>query len=141
MKHKIKGRKLGRNSASRKSLFRNLAISLLKYKVIKTTLPKAKELRPFFERIVTISKTDNLANRRLALSLLSNKEAVKELFNVVSKVVKSRPGGYVRILKNGFRTGDKAPMAIIEFVDTAFFESKHDNTKNIVKTIKEVNKI
>ena len=117
MKHRIKGRKLSRTSSHRKALLRNLTISLVKYELIKTTLPKAKELRPFIEKIVTIAKVDTLANRRLALSILANEEAVDKLFTKIGKRVALRNGGYTRILKYGFRTGDKAPMAIIEFVD------------------------
>jgi large subunit ribosomal protein L17 len=117
MKHRIKGRKLSRTSSHRKALLRNLTISLVKYELIKTTLPKAKELRPFIEKIVTMTKVDSLANRRLVLSILANEEAVDKLFAKIGKRVSSRNGGYTRILKYGFRTGDKAPMAIIEFVD------------------------
>ena len=117
MKHRIKGRKLSRTSSHRKALLRNLTISLVKYELIKTTLPKAKELRPFIEKIVTMAKIDSLANRRLVLSILANEEAVDKLFAKIGKRVSARNGGYTRILKYGFRTGDKAPMAIIEFVD------------------------
>ena len=117
MKHRIKGRKLSRTSSHRKALLRNLTISLVKYELIKTTLPKAKELRPFIEKIITMTKVDSLANRRLVLSILANEEAVDKLFAKIGKRVSARNGGYTRILKYGFRTGDKAPMAIIEFVD------------------------
>jgi len=118
MNHRIKGRKLNRNSAHRKALLRNLALSLIEFEVIKTTLPKAKELRPYIEKLVTLAKEDNLANRRLVFSILGNKiSLVDKLFKEVAVRAKSRNGGYTRILKYGFRTGDKAPMAIIEFVD------------------------
>jgi large subunit ribosomal protein L17 len=118
MKHRIKGRKLGRNSSHRKALFRNMSIALLKNEFIKTTLPKAKELRPFLEKIITISKKDTLANRRLVSSILGyDNEIVKKLFSDIGVRTSNRNGGYLRILKNGFRTGDKAPMAFIEFVD------------------------
>ena len=117
MKHRIKGRRLSRNSAHRKSLMRNLTIALVDHQLIKTTLPKAKELRPFFEKLITIAKIDNLANRRLALSILGNEDCVKKLFNVLAKKSLERNGGYLRIMKCGFRTGDKAPMAVVEFVD------------------------
>ncbi|MDX2083321.1 MAG: 50S ribosomal protein L17 [Rickettsiales bacterium] len=117
MRHRIKGRKLGRNSASRKSLFRNLSISLLKHELIKTTLPKAKEIRPFVEKLITLAKKDNLANRRLAASILGNQEIIEKLFKQIAPRFATRNGGYLRILKFGFRTGDKAPMAIIELVD------------------------
>ncbi len=118
MNHQIKGRKLSRNSAHRKALFRNLSCALLEYESIKTTLPKAKELRPFLEKIITAAKKDSLANRRLVLSILGNKTTiVNKLFNDIGTRVANRNGGYIRILKFGFRSGDKAPMAIIELVD------------------------
>jgi large subunit ribosomal protein L17 len=117
MKHRIKGRKLSRNSAHRKALFRNLAIALLQHGVIKTTLPKAKDLRPYVEKIMTIAKNDTLANRRLVLSILGNQEIIDKIFKDVGPRIKSRNGGYTRIMKFGFRTGDKAPMAIMEVVD------------------------
>jgi large subunit ribosomal protein L17 len=117
MRHGIKGRQLGRNSSHRKALFRNLAISLLQHELIKTTLPKAKDLRPFVEKLLTLSKKDNLANRRLAISILGNQEIIDKLFKEIGPRVSARNGGYLRILKFGFRTGDKAPMAIVEIVD------------------------
>ncbi|MBU6338979.1 MAG: 50S ribosomal protein L17 [Rickettsiales bacterium] len=117
MKHRIKGRKLSRNSAHRKALFRNLAIALLQHGMIKTTLPKAKDLRPYVEKIMTIAKKDTLANRRLAASILGNQEIVNKLFKEIGPRINSRPGGYTRIMKFGFRTGDKAPMALMEVVD------------------------
>ena len=107
MRHGIKGRQL----------FRNLAISLLQHELIKTTLPKAKDLRPFVEKLLTLSKKDNLANRRLAISILGNQEIIDKLFKEIGPRVSARNGGYLRILKFGFRTGDKAPMAIVEIVD------------------------
>lgn len=117
MNHRIKGRKLSRNSAHRKALLRNLFISLISHESIKTTLPKAKELKPYAEKIITISKVDSLANRRLVASIVGNQSLVEKLFTTVGKKVLNRPGGYLRIMKYGFRTGDKAPMAIIELVD------------------------
>jgi large subunit ribosomal protein L17 len=117
MRHGIKGRQLGRNSSHRKALFRNLAISLLQHELIKTTLPKAKDLRPFVEKLLTISKKDNLANRRLAISILGNQEIIDKLFKEIGPRISAINGGYLRILKFGFRTGDKAPMAIVEIVD------------------------
>ena len=117
MKHRIKGRKLNRNSSHRKSLLRNLSIALITNEGIRTTLPKAKELRPFIEKIMTFSKKDSLANRRLALSILGNEGAVLKLFKEIGPRIVSRNGGYTRILKNGFRVGDKAPMAVMELVD------------------------
>jgi large subunit ribosomal protein L17 len=117
MKHRIKGRKFSRNSAHRKALLRNLSIALLNYETIRTTLPKAKELRPFVEKLLTIAKIDSLANRRLALSILANEETVAKLFKEIGPRIVSRNGGYTRILKFGFRVGDKAPMALMELVD------------------------
>ncbi|MES2677008.1 MAG: 50S ribosomal protein L17 [Pseudomonadota bacterium] len=117
MKHGIKGRKLNRTSAHRKSLFMNLSNALLQHELIKTTLPKAKDLRPFVEKIITLAKTDSLANRRRALAILRDETLVTKLFSDIAPRVKNRNGGYTRILKFGFRTGDKAPMAIVELVD------------------------
>ena len=105
MKHRIKGRKLNRNSSHRKALLRNLSIALLKNEAIKTTLPKAKELRPFVEKLITISKKDNMANRRLALSIVGNEEITNKLFKEIGPRITSRNGGYTRIIKNGFRVG------------------------------------
>lgn len=116
MRHRLAGRHLGRTSAHRAALYRNLAISLIEHQVIKTTVPKAKELRRFVERLVTLAKEDTVANRRLAFARLSNKNAVSKLFEI-AKVNQSRPGGYTRILKCGFRPGDQAPLAYIMFVD------------------------
>jgi large subunit ribosomal protein L17 len=117
MKHKIKGRKLNRNSSHRKALLRNLSIALIEKERIKTTVPKAKELRPFVEKIVTIAKVDSLANRKLVISILGNVDITAKLFKIISPRVLNRNGGYTRIIKNGFRVGDMAPMAIMEFVD------------------------
>lgn len=117
MKHQIKGRKLNRNSAHRKALMRNLSIALITNERIKTTLPKAKELRPFVEKILTVAKDDNLANRRLIISILGNQEITDKLFKDIAPRIAKRNGGYTRILKNGFRVGDKAPMAVMELVD------------------------
>lgn len=117
MNHRIKGRKLGRNSAHRKALFRNLSIALLNNETIRTTLPKAKELRPFVEKVITLAKIDSIANRRLAVSILGNEEIVTKLFKEIGPRVSTRNGGYTRILKFGFRVGDKAPMALMELVD------------------------
>jgi large subunit ribosomal protein L17 len=117
MKHGIKGRKLNRTSSHRKALFTNLSNALLEHELIKTTLPKAKDLRPFVEKIITLAKNDSLANRRIALSILKDEKSVNKLFSDIAPRVKNRNGGYTRILKFGFRAGDKAPMAIIELVD------------------------
>jgi large subunit ribosomal protein L17 len=117
MNHRIKGRKLSRNSAHRKALFRNLSIALLNHETIRTTLPKAKEIRPFVEKVINLAKVDTIANRRLAVSILGNEEIVTKLFKEIGPRVATRNGGYTRILKFGFRVGDKAPMALMELVD------------------------
>ena len=117
MRHNMSGRKLNRTSAHRKALFMNLANALIKHEQISTTLPKAKELRPFVEKLVTLGKRGDLHARRQALSTLQDKAMVEKLFAALSKRYKEREGGYTRVLKAGFRYGDNAPMAIIEFVD------------------------
>ena len=117
MRHRKSGRKLNRNSAHRKALFKNLAISLIEQDIIKTTLPKAKELRSFIEPLINIAKEDTVANRRHVFSKLRSEEAVAKLFTEVSVNAKERKGGYTRIIKAGFRAGDKADMAFIELVD------------------------
>lgn len=119
MRHRNSGRKLNRNSSHRKAMFKNMAVSLMEHEVIRTTLPKAKELRGVVEPLITLGKTDTLANRRLAFARLDDREAVTKLFNDIGPRSTSRPGGYIRILKTGLRTGDKAPMAIVELVDKA----------------------
>lgn len=117
MRHRKSGRKLGRNSSHRKAMFRNMATSLLRHETIKTTLPKAKELRRVVEPLITLAKEDGVANRRLAFDRLRDKEAVGKLFKDVGPRFKDRPGGYLRILKIGPRPGDAAPMAIVQLVD------------------------
>ena len=117
MRHRESGRKLNRNSSHRKAMFRNMAVSLIEHEIIRTTLPKAKELRRFAEPLITMAKIDNVAKRRLAFSRLRNRNIVTKLFNELGPRYKERPGGYLRILKCGFRTGDKAAMAIVELVD------------------------
>ena len=112
-----KGRTLGRNSSRRKALFQALAISLIEHEGIKTTLPKAKELRSFIEPLITLAKDDSVSNRRLAFSKLRNKAAVGKLFSDLGPRFKDRPGGYSRIIKIGFRKGDAAPISFIELVD------------------------
>lgn len=119
MHHRISGRRLSRTSSHRKAMFRNMAASLLKHELIKTTLLKAKELRREVEPLITLGKKDSVANRRLAFSRLRDDEAVAKLFTSVGKRHQDRPGGYVRVLKCGFRSGDSAPMAIVELVDRA----------------------
>jgi len=117
MRHRKSGRQLNRNSSHRKAMFRNMTCSLLRHELIKTTLPKAKELRRVAEPIITIGKVDNVAKRRLAFDRLRDKEVVGKLFTEIGPRYKERPGGYVRILKCGYRQGDKAPMAYVELVD------------------------
>lgn len=117
MRHRQSGRKLNRNSSHRKAMFKNMSISLVEHELIKTTVPKAKELRRVIEPLITLAKKDSVANRRLAFSRLNSKEAVGKLFGDLGPRYEARPGGYVRIMKCGFRTGDKAPMAYVELVD------------------------
>ena len=112
-----RGRTFGRNSSRRKALFQALAISLIEHEGIKTTLPKAKELRAFIEPLITLAKDDSVSNRRLAFSKIRNKSAVGKLFSDLGPRFKDRPGGYSRIIKIGFRKGDAAPIAFIELVD------------------------
>ena len=112
-----RGRTFGRNSSRRKALFQALAISLIEHEGIKTTLPKAKELRSFIEPLITLAKDDSVSNRRLAFSKIRNKSAVGKLFSDLGPRFKERPGGYSRIIKIGFRKGDAAPIAFIELVD------------------------
>mgnify|MGYP001058533137 FL=1 len=117
MRHRNSGRKLNRNSSHRKAMFRNMTISLVEHEKIKTTLPKAKELRGFAEPLITLAKKDNLSNRRLAFDRIRSKSAVGKLFGELGPRYQTRPGGYIRILKCGFRSGDNAPMAIVELLD------------------------
>ena len=117
MRHHKSGRKLNRNSSHRKAMFSNMTNSLFDHEIIKTTLPKAKELRRVAEPLITLAKSDSVANRRSAFSSLRDKEIVGKLFNELAPRYKDRPGGYTRIMKCGFRSGDAAPMAYIELVD------------------------
>ena len=117
MKHGIKQRKLNRTSQHRKAMLANMAAALVKHERITTTLPKAKELRPFVEKLVTLGKKGGLANRRLAISRMRDQEQVEKLFDTLAERYKEREVGYIRIMKAGFRYGDNAPMAVIEFVD------------------------
>ena len=126
MRHQKSGRKLNRNSSHRHAMFRNMATSLLRHEIIKTTLPKAKELRRVAEPLITLAKTDGVAQRRLAFDRLRDKDAVGKLFNEIGPRYQARPGGYTRILKCGFRDGDKAPMAYIELVD----RPRHDDLED-----------
>lgn len=127
MRHRKAGRQLNRNSAHRDAMFRNMAGSLIRHELIKTTLPKAKELRRVAEPLITLGKTDSVHHRRLAFSRLRNKEAVGKLFNELGPRYESRPGGYLRIIKSGFRAGDAAPMAYVELVDRPMDEIDDEN--------------
>ena len=117
MRHKYSGRKLNRTSSHRTAMFKNMMASLIEHEEIKTTVPKAKELRGFVERLITISKVDTVAKRRIVFSRIRSKDAVAKLFNDLGPRFQKRPGGYLRILKCGYRPGDKAPMAIVQLVD------------------------
>src|SRR5215813_1216454 len=117
MRHRNSGRKLGKTSSHRTAMFANMTAALIKHEQIKTTLPKAKELRPVVEKLVTLSRRNDLHSRRQALSQIRDEAQVKKLFEVLGPRYKARPGGYTRVLKAGFRHGDNAPMAFIEFVD------------------------
>lgn len=117
MRHRHSGRKLNRNSSHRKAMFRNMTASLIEHELIKTTLPKAKELRRYAEPLITLAKEDSVANRRLLFSRLRDKAMVGKLFSDVGPRFEGRPGGYLRVLKCGLRAGDKAPMAYVELVD------------------------
>ena len=117
MRHRKSGRQLNRNSSHRQAMFRNMASSLIGHEIIKTTLPKAKELRRVVEPLITLAKVDSVANRRLAFARTRNTETVAKLFNELGPRFAQRAGGYTRILKCGFRAGDNAPMAFIELVD------------------------
>ena len=126
MRHRKSGRKLGRNSPHRKAMFRNLAASLLRHETVRTTLPKAKELRRVVEPLITLAKEDGVSRRRLAFDRLRDDVAVGRLFGELGPRFKNRPGGYLRILKIGYRAGDSAPMAIVQLLDqpTAAAEAK-----------------
>lgn len=117
MRHGIKGRKLNRTKEHRRALFANLAANLIKHEQIKTTLPKAKDLRPIVEKLITLGKKNDLAARRQAYAFLYDKDIASKLFDILGKRYSGRNGGYLRIIKAGYRFGDNAPMAIIEFVD------------------------
>ena len=130
MRHRKTGRKLGRNSSHRKAMFRNMSVSLLLHETIKTTLPKAKELRRVIEPLITLAKKDEVSNRRLAFNRLRDKAAVGKLFSDIGPRFKDRPGGYLRILKIGPRAGDAAPMAVIQLVDDPLTESKDDQVES-----------
>src|SRR5690625_191087 len=122
MRHRKSGRQLNRNSSHRQAMFKNMSVSLIEHEMIKTTLPKAKELRRHIEPLITLAKQDSVANRRLAFSRTRSKETVGKLFNELGPRYAERPGGYVRVLKCGYRTGDNAPMAYVELVDRPVVE-------------------
>ncbi len=122
MRHRHSGRKLNRTSSHRKAMFKNMAASLMRHEIIQTTLPKAKELRRVAEPLITLAKEDNVARRRQAFARLRDREIVTKLFNELGPRYKERPGGYLRILKNGYRKGDNAPMAVVELVDRPIVE-------------------
>lgn len=117
MRHRQSGRHLNRTSSHRKAMFQNMVNSLLRHEVIKTTLPKAKDLRRVIEPLITLAKVDNVAKRRLAFARMRDEEMVGKLFTDIAPRNKARPGGYIRILKCGFRAGDTAPMAYVELVE------------------------
>jgi large subunit ribosomal protein L17 len=126
MRHRKSGRQLSRNSSHREAMFRNMAASLIEHEVIKTTLPKAKELRRVAEPLITLAKEDSVANRRLAFSRTRSPAAVGKLFDELGPRYQARPGGYTRILKCGLRAGDSAPMAYIELVGRELAEDRDD---------------
>ena len=124
MRHQKSGRKLNRTSSHREAMFKNMAASLIKHELIRTTLPKAKELRRVAEPLITLAKSDSVANRRLAFARLRDKQAVGKLFVELGPRYRERPGGYLRILKCGFRPGDNAPLAYVELVDRPRVEAE-----------------
>lgn len=124
MRHRNTGRQLSRNSSHRKAMLQNMAASLFRHEMIKTTLPKAKELRRVAEPLITLAKTDSVAKRRLAFARLRDRDMVTKLFSELGPRYQSRPGGYLRILKCGFRSGDNAPMALVELVDRPIVEEE-----------------
>ncbi|MGB5835141.1 MAG: 50S ribosomal protein L17 [Thiohalocapsa sp.] len=127
MRHRKAGRQLNRNSAHRDAMFRNMTGSLIRHELIKTTVPKAKELRRIAEPLITLGKTDSVHHRRLAFARLRDSEAVGKLFTDLGPRYESRPGGYLRILKCGYRPGDAAPMAYVELVDRPIVETEDDD--------------
>jgi len=127
MRHRNSGRKLSRTSSHRKAMFKNMTASLVEHELIKTTLAKAKELRRVAEPLITLAKKDTVANRRLAFARIRDKDAVKKLFEELGPRYAERPGGYLRILKCGFRAGDKAPMAYVELVDRPLVDSDNED--------------
>ncbi|MBT8449176.1 MAG: 50S ribosomal protein L17 [Gammaproteobacteria bacterium] len=134
MRHRKSGRKLNRNSSHRKAMFSNMTCSLIEHELIKTTLPKAKELRRVAEPLITLAKTDSVANRRRAFSKLRDDAAVGKLFAELGPRYETRPGGYLRLLKCGLREGDKAPMAYVELVDRPEVEEDDIDLEDIAET-------
>ena len=137
MRHKIGYRKLNKNSEHRKALFKNMLNSLIKYEQIITTLPKAKELKPKIDKVITIGKDSKLSKKKDLFSKLQDQKSVKKVFDILSKRYANRKGGYSRVLKAGFRTGDDAPMAVIELVDRDLNAKKVDKPKKVEKTTKD----
>ena len=131
MRHRHSGRQLNRNSSHRKAMFKNMSASLFDHELVRTTVAKAKELRGVAERLITLAKVDSVANRRLAYSRLRDRDAVTKLFTVLGPRYAERPGGYLRVLKCGFRTGDKAPMAYVELVDRPIVEAAAETTEEV----------
>ena len=137
MRHKFGYRKLNKNSEHRKALFKNMLNSLIKYEQIVTTLPKAKELKPKIDKVITIGKDAKLSKKKDLFSKLQDQKSVKKVFDILSKRYANRKGGYSRVLKAGFRTGDDAPMAVIELVDRDVNAKKVDKPKKVEKTTKD----
>ena len=127
MRHRHSGRQLGRNSSHRKAMFKNMAVSLLRHEIIRTTLPKAKELRRVVEPLITRGKQDSVANRRIIFARTRDSEVTAKLFTEIGPRYQERPGGYIRILKCGFRKGDRAPMAYVELVDRPIIEDEDED--------------
>ena len=137
MRHHKAYRKLNRTSSHRTAMFRNMSNSLIQHEIIHTTLPKAKELRRYIEPLVTLAKISNLSHKRNVFNKLRNRENVSKLFTELGPRYNNRPGGYTRILKNGYRKGDNAPMAVIEFIDrpqTEVIESETNESSNLENT-------
>ncbi len=130
MRHRQSGRKLNRTTSHREAMFKNMAVSLVSHEMIRTTLPKAKELRRVVEPLITLAKKDSVANRRLAFARVRDRAVVTKLFNDLGPRYLERPGGYLRILKCGFRDGDSAPMAIVELVDRPLPEVEEESTES-----------
>ena len=133
MRHRYSGRKLNKSGPHRRAMFRNMTASLVEHELIRTTLPKAKELRRFAEPLITLAKEDNVANRRLAFDRLRNKEAEGKLFTDLGPRFQERPGGYLRILKCGARTGDNAPMAYVELVGREVVDADEEALEVVVE--------